>query len=84
MSPIRSHYPRDHPLLGMDNVVIAPHLGSATRKTRIGMVTRTIENLIAGLTGAGTCPAGSSDTVLKARMFDKPAACCPPTRPGEW
>ncbi len=43
--------PRDHPLLGMDNVVIAPHLGSATRKTRIGMVTRTIENLIAGLTG---------------------------------
>ena len=43
--------PLDHPLLGMDNVVIAPHLGSATRKTRIGMVTRTIENLIAGLTG---------------------------------
>ncbi len=43
--------PRDHPLLGMDNVVIAPHLGSATRKTRIGMVQRTIDNLIAGLTG---------------------------------
>jgi glyoxylate reductase len=43
--------PRDHPLLRMDNVVIAPHLGSATRKTRIGMVQRTIENLIAGLTG---------------------------------
>jgi glyoxylate reductase len=43
--------PRDHPLLTMDNVVIAPHLGSATRKTRIGMVTRTIENMIAGLTG---------------------------------
>lgn len=43
--------PRDHPLLRMDNVVVAPHLGSATRKTRIGMVQRTIENLIAGLTG---------------------------------
>lgn len=43
--------PRDHPLLGMDNVVIAPHLGSATRKTRIRMVERTIENLIAGLNG---------------------------------
>jgi glyoxylate reductase len=43
--------PRDHPLLSMDNVVIAPHLGSATRKTRIGMVQRTIDNLIAGLTG---------------------------------
>jgi glyoxylate reductase len=43
--------PRDHPLLGMDNVVVAPHLGSATRKTRIGMVQRTIDNLTAGLTG---------------------------------
>ncbi len=43
--------PRDHPLLSMDNVVIAPHLGSATRKTRTGMIQRTIDNLIAGLTG---------------------------------
>ena len=43
--------PRDHRLLRMDNVVIAPHLGSATRKTRIGMVERTIENMMAGLTG---------------------------------
>lgn len=42
---------RDHPLLSLENVIIAPHLGSATRKTRIGMVQRTIENLIAGLTG---------------------------------
>ena len=43
--------PRNHPLLSLENLVIAPHLGSATRKTRIGMVQRTIENLIAGLTG---------------------------------
>lgn len=43
--------PRDHPLLELENVVIAPHLGSATRKTRIGMVQRTIDNLVAGLTG---------------------------------
>jgi len=43
--------PRDHRLLRMDNVVIAPHLGSATRKTRIRMVERTIENMMAGLTG---------------------------------
>ena len=42
--------PRNHPLLTLVNVVIAPHLGSATRKTRIGMVQRTIDNLIAGLT----------------------------------
>ncbi|MEE2688046.1 MAG: D-glycerate dehydrogenase [Pseudomonadota bacterium] len=42
--------PRDHPLLSLENVVIAPHLGSATRKTRVGMVQRTIDNLIAALT----------------------------------
>jgi len=43
--------PRDHPLLAMDNVVIAPHLGSATRKTRIAMIQRTIDNLVACLDG---------------------------------
>ena len=42
--------PRDHALLSLENVVIAPHLGSATRKTRIGMVQRSIDNLVAGLT----------------------------------
>ena len=42
--------PRDHPFLSMDNVVIVPHLGSATRQTRIAMAQRTVDNLIAGLT----------------------------------
>ena len=41
--------PRDHPLLTMDNVVIMPHLGSATRQTRDGMVQRAVDNLLAGL-----------------------------------
>ena len=43
--------PRDHPLLTMDNVVITPHLGSATRQTRDSMVQRAIDNLLAGLKG---------------------------------
>jgi glyoxylate reductase len=43
--------PRGHPLLTMDNVVITPHLGSATRQTRDGMVQRAIDNLLAGLKG---------------------------------
>lgn len=43
--------PRDHPLLKMDNLIIAPHLGSATVQTRLGMATRTVENLLAGLRG---------------------------------
>lgn len=43
--------PRDHPLLKLDNLVIAPHLGSATARTRDAMARRTVENLKAGLAG---------------------------------
>lgn len=43
--------PRDHPLLTLDNVVIAPHLGSATRQTRYNMARRAADNLLAGLEG---------------------------------
>lgn len=43
--------PRDHPLLARDNVIIAPHLGSATRQTRLAMAQRTVDNLLAGLSG---------------------------------
>lgn len=43
--------PRDHPLLKLNNVVIAPHLGSATRQTRFNMAKRTVDNLLAGLSG---------------------------------
>ncbi|HRJ41000.1 MAG: D-glycerate dehydrogenase [Caldilineaceae bacterium] len=41
--------PRDHPLLQMENLIIAPHLGSATRQSRYNMARRTIDNLLAGL-----------------------------------
>ena len=43
--------PRDHPLLSMNNVVIAPHLGSATVQTRYRMAKRAVDNLLAGLAG---------------------------------
>ncbi len=43
--------PRDHPLLKLDNLVIAPHLGSATTRTRQAMARRTVDNLKAGLAG---------------------------------
>jgi len=43
--------PRDHPLLKLDNVTIAPHLGSATEQTRQRMAEMSIENLFAGLAG---------------------------------
>jgi glyoxylate reductase len=43
--------PRDHPLLRLDNVTIAPHLGSATEQTRQRMAELSVENLLAGLEG---------------------------------
>jgi glyoxylate reductase len=43
--------PRDHPLLRLDNVIITPHLGSATEQTRQRMAEVSVENLLAGLSG---------------------------------
>lgn len=43
--------PRDHPLLKLDNVIIAPHLGSATLETRTRMAQMSVENLLLGLRG---------------------------------
>ena len=43
--------PRNHPLLQLPNVVIAPHLGSATVQTRQRMAQLSVANLLAGLQG---------------------------------
>ena len=43
--------PRDHPMLQLDNVTIAPHLGSATVETRGMMAANSVENLLRGLRG---------------------------------
>jgi glyoxylate reductase len=43
--------PRGHPLLTMPNVVITPHLGSATVETRRRMAELSVKNLLAGLEG---------------------------------
>lgn len=43
--------PREHPLLQLDNLVIAPHLGSASHRTRQRMLEMTVQNLAAGLAG---------------------------------
>ncbi len=44
--------PRNHPLLKLDNLVIAPHLGSAANRTRRRMEEMTVINLKAGLSGS--------------------------------
>ena len=43
--------PREDPLLGLDNVVLLPHIGSASVATRSRMATMAAENLIAGMKG---------------------------------
>jgi glyoxylate reductase len=43
--------PADHPLLAMPNVVVIPHLGSASHTTRAAMAELAVENLVAGLEG---------------------------------
>jgi glyoxylate reductase len=43
--------PIDHPLLTLQNVIITPHIASASVTTRTKMAMTAAENLIAGLKG---------------------------------
>jgi glyoxylate reductase len=43
--------PLDSPLLELDNLIVVPHIASASRSTREKMATMAAENLIAGLKG---------------------------------
>lgn len=44
--------PADSPLLTLDNLIISPHIASASRQTRAKMARMAIDNLIAGLQGS--------------------------------
>jgi glyoxylate reductase len=43
--------PMDSPLLELDNIIITPHIASASIQTRTKMATMAASNLIAGLNG---------------------------------
>ena len=43
--------PTNHPLLSLPNCLVIPHLGSASRGTRLAMATRAAENLLTSLAG---------------------------------
>ncbi len=44
--------PADHPLVALTNCLVVPHIASASTRTRLRMAERTVDNLIAALTGA--------------------------------
>lgn len=44
--------PGDHPLLALPNCLVVPHIASASTRTRHRMAERTVDNLLAGLSGA--------------------------------
>jgi glyoxylate reductase len=43
--------PGDHPLVDAPNLIVLPHLGSATHTTRVRMADMAVDNLLAGLAG---------------------------------
>jgi glyoxylate reductase len=43
--------PGDHPLLAAPNLLVVPHVGSATERTRAAMAAVAVDNLLAGLGG---------------------------------
>ncbi|MCI0677458.1 MAG: D-glycerate dehydrogenase, partial [Actinobacteria bacterium] len=42
----------DHPLFGLDNCLVTPHIGSASVRARRAMAALAVDNLVAGLTGS--------------------------------
>ncbi len=44
--------PADDPLLDAPNLIVLPHIGSATKQAREGMATLAVDNLLAALAGA--------------------------------
>jgi glyoxylate reductase len=42
---------KSHPLVKLQNVVLAPHIGSSTKETRVKMAEITIKNLNLGMNG---------------------------------
>jgi glyoxylate reductase len=43
--------PSDHPILELKNLIIAPHIASASQATRAKMAQMAVDNLLAGLAG---------------------------------
>jgi lactate dehydrogenase-like 2-hydroxyacid dehydrogenase len=64
---VMENEPAIHPgLLGLENVVLTPHIGSATDSSRRGMVRLAIANLLEGLKGGRPAALLNPDVVMRA------------------
>ena len=43
--------PADHPLMAFENVIVTPHIASASMRSRVGMAERAVDNVLAALEG---------------------------------
>ncbi len=59
--------PSDNPLLQMENVVVTPHIGSATGATRQAMMQLAVQNVAAVLTGKAPLTPVNPEVLQKAR-----------------
>jgi glyoxylate reductase len=55
--------PADHPLLGAPNLLVVPHIASATHATRGRMADIAVDNLLAGLAGKPMPHAVNGDSL---------------------
>jgi len=60
--------PTDHPILGLDNVVVLPHIGSASNRSRRDMHLLAARNLIAGLNGERLDECANPELYEKLRI----------------
>ena len=59
--------PADHPLVGLDNCLVVPHIGSATQVTRGRMAAMAAANLLAGVRG------DRLPTPVNPEVYERPA-----------
>ncbi|MEM2876313.1 MAG: NAD(P)-dependent oxidoreductase, partial [Candidatus Bathyarchaeia archaeon] len=62
--------PRDNPLLKLENIVVAPHLASASVETRVKMAVMAAENLVSVLKGKVPPNLVNTD-VIKVRPLER-------------
>lgn len=61
--------PPDHPLLSLANVVVLPHIGSASEPTRVRMAEMAVDNLLAGLQGRSLPHCANGGTAIGLQLL---------------